>query len=164
MPGYKITNMVGEIQTRMHRWKSPTTHRSKQIIGELRVLPGKPAELREEVFKIHEKTILQKVKNGELMVTCPDGTTITSTHGGELIYRKPGGQVEVKEVPTPVFEAPKVLAPEAPKKEASPVEDTETLRKDIWTSAESAPVEVPEVKVEKKEELKPHYSSKKGKK
>lgn len=137
MSGYTLTNMVGHIFTRMHRWKSPSRHRSKQMLGELRVLPNKPLVLAEQLFKQHEKVILEKVLNGELMVTCPDGTIITSTHLGELVYRSPDGKitgaqnmqpaheeqvVEVDAVPLPEIEA----APPPPEPLPEPSEPPST--------------------------------------
>jgi hypothetical protein len=93
MPGYKVKNVVGEVQTRVHRWVAPKTSKNKQMIGLHRLLPKQSVDLSDEHYRIHESVILDKVKRGELMVTTPDGTIITSTPGGDLVYRNPSNTV-----------------------------------------------------------------------
>lgn len=120
MPGYVLTNMVGHVSTRMHRWKSPVRHRSKQMLGELRVLPNKPLTMSEEQFKQNEEVILQKVLSGELKVTCPDGTTITSTPTGQLIYRSADGKETSAQNMKPAPVQPDMEIEAAPPPESEP--------------------------------------------
>lgn len=128
---YYVENTVRRVGTRLHRARSATRHRFKIFIGGQRLLRNKKLPLTEEAFKFHEARIKELILAGKVALHMPDGTRITSSPDGKLIYTRKDGAVRVGEAPAAPKPAPK-------KAEAAPppppeVEVVETQEPDDLT-------------------------------
>jgi hypothetical protein len=133
-PTYHVENTVRRVGTRLHRARSATRHRFKIFLGGRRILRNKKLPLTEEQFKQFEERIKEMILAGKVALHMPDGTRVTSSPDGRLIYRRLDGAVKVGEAPEP---APKKAPPKpkpAPKAEPEVVTSAEPAEPDDLTS------------------------------
>lgn len=116
MPTYRIQNVVGNAATRTHRALAAAHHRSKLFVGGLRLIRGNQVEISEDVFKANELELYRLLAAGQITITCPDGTLLSSSAPGKILSHTPGkaaAEVPLPGFPTaaPVSVAPKIELP-----------------------------------------------------
>lgn len=150
MPTYRIQNVVGNADTRTHRAQAAVHHRSKLFVGGRRLIRGNQVEIGEDVFKANEAELYRLLASGQITITGPDGTKLTSPATGKILAHAPGKAVEEvsltavsRVVPAPVVQKDKTPMETLVDKavEMSDLEEIESTPADSSSSAPWTPAE-----------------------
>jgi predicted flap endonuclease-1-like 5' DNA nuclease len=113
-PRFKITNVVRRVNSRVRRAVAPGRRRFKQFVCGKRLLRKQSIYVSPEEIEIHKERLYEQVREGAIVITAPDGSTLSADTLGRLVTRK-GMEVNiVKDAKVPVFaEKAPVPAPES---------------------------------------------------
>ena len=133
---YRITNVVWRKNSRLRRYAAPSRNRFKQFVCGRRLLRKQSVLISEKEMRDNEEAIYEKVREGAITVTTPDGSVISSDANGNLISKKgmeltPVTASKQLEVPSPVKEKTPVVEEKAPVKEPELTPETTTKSDDL---------------------------------